>query len=73
MTEAEWLRCRDAELMFQALTDAPTPRQALLLACAGARRYWDILPTRPSREWVSAAEARLDRGCWALDLIPGRT
>jgi len=56
MTEAEWLACKDLELMLRFLLGKGGERRLRLFACACCRRIWDLLEDERSRKAVEASE-----------------
>jgi hypothetical protein len=60
MTDAEWLNCRNPELMLTDLGDRASPRKLRLFACATCRRLWHVLPDERSRKAVEVSELFAD-------------
>jgi hypothetical protein len=56
MTEADWLKAKDPDAMLRLMERRFSPRQWQLLACAAARRAWDVVPAGPPRDALDWAE-----------------
>ncbi len=56
MTEPDWLKAKDPDGMLRQVGHRLSPRQWHLLACAVARRAWDVLPAGPPRDALDWAE-----------------
>jgi hypothetical protein len=56
MTEADWLKAKDPDAMLRQVERRLSPRQWHLLACATARRAWDVIPAGPPRDALEWAE-----------------
>lgn len=59
MTDAEWLKCRTWESVFQCFTEGLSGRKLHLFACACCRRIWHLMHEE-SRTVVELAERRAD-------------
>jgi len=56
MTEADWLKAKDPDGMLRQVERRLSPRQWHLLACAVARRAWDVVPAGAPRDALDWAE-----------------
>ena len=56
MTEADWLKAKDPDGMLRQVERRLSPRQWHLLACAAARRAWDVVPAGAPRDALDGAE-----------------
>lgn len=56
MTEADWLKAKDPDGMLRLMERRLSPRQWHLLACAAARRAWDVMPAGAPRDALDWAE-----------------
>lgn len=56
MTEADWLKAKDPDGMLRLVERRLSPRQWHLLACAAARRAWDVVPAGAPRDALEWAE-----------------
>jgi hypothetical protein len=61
MTEAEWLACKDPELMLKHLKRGARARKLRLFMCACCRRVWHLIKEPHCREAVEVAEAFVER------------
>jgi len=60
VTEAEWLKCDDAEMMLKGLQGKASVRKLRLFACACCRRIGDFLPTDACLRGLEIAERYVD-------------
>jgi hypothetical protein len=73
MTEPDWLKAKDPDGMLRQVGGRLSPRQWHLLACAVARRAWDVLPAGPPRqalEWAERHPGEAAGSPEAAELLP---
>ena len=60
MTEAEWLECKDAQMLVDFASGKASDRKLRLFACACCRQIWDQMPDSRTRNAVVIAESLAD-------------